>query len=135
MAKGKRIGTRRAARKRTLPSRSSLLHSLCITLCVVAWGFLVKAAIDFGTAARDGEHAAWAFLGLACVGAAACLFTGLIIGVRLLRSLGILTESAAVGAPDVDTAVAEQTRPSPAGEDSPTYAPPPAPYRGKRMAR
>lgn len=69
-----------------------MAYSLGITLSVVAWGWLVRAAIDFGTSAREGSASAWLFLALACVGAAACLFVGLILGTRLLRHLGIVTD-------------------------------------------
>lgn len=85
-----RGGARRAVRpRRDLPVRSVLLHALSVTACVVAWGYLVRAAIDFGTSGRSGESTAWVFLALACAGAAACLFIGLIIGARLLTVLGI----------------------------------------------
>lgn len=67
-----------------------MLSCLAITLCIVGWGYLVFAAIQFGTSAREGEGRGWLFLALACVGAAACLFAGLILIVRLLRSLGIV---------------------------------------------
>lgn len=63
--------------------------ALGVTLLVVAWGYLVKAAIDFGTSARGGEPAAWAFLGLASLGAVACLFVGLMLVARITRRLGI----------------------------------------------
>ncbi|MBD8870623.1 hypothetical protein [Nocardioides donggukensis] len=87
---GKRAGSRRAApRKRSLSLRSAFLLTLGLTVCVVAWGYLVVAAIDFGAAARGGESEAWWFLALACLGAAACLFTGLLLGARLLRALGL----------------------------------------------
>ena len=62
-----------------------------ITLCVVAWGYLVKAAIDFGTTARTGKTGstvAWAYLGLASLGAVACLFIGLMLVARIGRALG-----------------------------------------------
>jgi hypothetical protein len=59
-----------------------------ITLCVVAWGYLVKAAIDFGTTARGGESQAWTYLGLASLGAVACLFIGLMLVARIGRVLG-----------------------------------------------
>jgi hypothetical protein len=59
---------------------------------VVAWGYLVYAAIDFGTAARGGSSSAWTFMGLACVGAIACLFVGLLLVARLMRVLGITEE-------------------------------------------
>jgi len=63
---------------------------VAITVCIVAWGYLVYAAIDFGaTARRDGSGGAWALLGLASVGAIACLFLGLMLLVRLSRALGI----------------------------------------------
>lgn len=89
---GKRVGSRRAARKRSWPTRKTLLLTLAVTLCVVAWGYLVLAAIDFGATARSGESGAWLFLGLACLGATACLFAGLMLGARLLRSLGIIAD-------------------------------------------
>jgi len=83
-------GARRAARpQRSFPTRTVLLLALAVTLCVVAWGYLVNAAIDFGTAARGGEGAAWWFLALACLGAAACLFAGLMLGSRLASALGL----------------------------------------------
>jgi RsiW-degrading membrane proteinase PrsW (M82 family) len=62
-------------------------YALAITLAVVAWGYLVWAAIDFGSSARDGEAGAWWLLGLAAVGAVACLFAGLMLVARLVRTL------------------------------------------------
>jgi hypothetical protein len=56
---------------------------------VVAWGYLVYLAIDFGTSARSGQTGSWALLALASIGAVACLFTGLLLIARLLRTLGI----------------------------------------------
>ena len=61
-----------------------------ITLSVVAWGYLVYAAIDFGANARAGESGSWALLVLASVGAVACLFVGLLLVARLLRMLGVM---------------------------------------------
>jgi hypothetical protein len=58
--------------------------ALGITASVVAWGYLVYLAIDFGTSARDGENRAWAFLALATVGAISCLFLALTLGSRLV---------------------------------------------------
>ena len=58
---------------------------------MVAWGYLVYAAIDFGSTARGGDPTAWWFLALASVGAVACLFFALMLVVRLLRRLGITT--------------------------------------------
>ena len=70
---------------------------------------LVKTAVDFGTAARGGESAAWGFLAIACLGAAACLFIGLILVARLLRALGITTGD--TPAPPSDTPAAPPRQP------------------------
>lgn len=78
---------------------------------MVAWGYLVYAAIDFGTAARNGSGgSAWSFMALACLGAIACLFAGLLLVARLMRALGL-------------------TQPPPSGDT------PPRPVGGKRAAR
>lgn len=61
-----------------------------ITLCVVAWGYLVYAAIDFGSTARqDNDSSAWGFLAVAAVGAVACLFLGFILVARFARAMGL----------------------------------------------
>ena len=54
---------------------------------MVAWGYLVYLAIDFGTAARDGNSRGWWFLGLATIGAIACLFVAMMLGTRLASRL------------------------------------------------
>ena len=87
----------------------------------MAWGYLVWAAIDFGAAARGGDSAAWAFLALASLGAVACLFAGLMLGVRVMRLLGIVDADPAEGPAD------------PAAPSAPPR--PPAPKGGKRAAR
>ena len=86
---GKRAGSRKGARAPRTLNKAALVIGVGITLCVVAWGYLVYAAIDFGTAARGGESSAWTFMGLACLGAIACLFVGLLLVARLMRALGI----------------------------------------------
>lgn len=86
---GKRVGSRRGAKQRSAPTSSALALAAGITLCVVAWGYLVYLAIDFGTSARSGESGSWALLALASIGAIACLFTGLVLIARLMRALGI----------------------------------------------
>ena len=58
--------------------------SVLVTLTLVAWGVLVYAAIDFGREARSGEPDAWTFLAIAGLGAAACLFVTMILGMRLV---------------------------------------------------
>jgi len=64
-----------------------LLLALGITAAVVAWGYLVYLAIDFGTTARDGDATAWWLLGLATLGAIACLFAGMMLVARLVARL------------------------------------------------
>jgi cytosine/uracil/thiamine/allantoin permease len=86
---GKRAGSRRGPRRKRRFSRPLFLIALAVTGCVVAWGYLVVAAVDFGRSARGGEAAAWWFLGLATLGAVACLFVGLMLVARALRLLGI----------------------------------------------
>lgn len=66
-----------------------LALALGVTACVVAWGYLVLAAIDFGSSARSGDGAAWWFLVLAATGAVLCLFLGLVLVARAGRELGI----------------------------------------------
>ncbi|MCW2814399.1 MAG: hypothetical protein JWN84_1854 [Nocardioides sp.] len=63
--------------------------ALGVTASVVAWGYLVWAAIDFGTSARAGDGTAWWFLVLAALGAVLCLFLGLVLLARIGRALGI----------------------------------------------
>lgn len=86
---GKRAGSRRAERPQRTFRPRLLGLALAVTAAVVAWGYLVYAAIDFGTQARGGESAAWFFLALASVGAVACLFVGLMLIARLTRALGL----------------------------------------------
>ena len=56
---------------------------------MIAWGYLVLAAVDFGGSARTGTGIAWLFLALAAIGAAACLFVGIMLVLRLLATLGL----------------------------------------------
>jgi hypothetical protein len=92
-AQGRHAGPARLTEHDTAPARPRpaqgplLLLSLGITGAVVAWGYLVYLAIDFGTDARNGETAAWWLLGLATVGAIACLFVALMLGTRLVARL------------------------------------------------
>jgi hypothetical protein len=86
---GKRAGSRRAAPAPRKVNKAALLIGAAITVCVIAWGYLVYAAIDFGTDARAGDQRAWWFLATASVGAIACLFLGLVLVARITRALGI----------------------------------------------
>lgn len=85
----RRPGARRAdrpSRSRQWPKAAAL--ALGITLTLVAWGYLVSAAIDFGASARTGETAGWLFLALASLGAVGCLFVTLMLASRVLQVLG-----------------------------------------------
>lgn len=111
-----------------------------VTFCVVAWGYLVKAAIDFGTTARAGDATAWALLGLASLGAVACLFVGLMLVSRITRRLGITRDpSAAVTPvrriePGLHVEFPEDTAEVPTVRDLPAAAPRRA-AGGRRAAR
>lgn len=84
-------GRRRAAVKRSglgaVPTLVLLV--LGVALSVVAWVFLVRAAIDFGQTARGGQALAWAFAGGATVGAIGCLLLTFVLLARVGRVLGI----------------------------------------------
>ena len=82
-------GSARARRRSGGSGLSLLLLALGITACVVAWGYLVYAAVDFGGEARDGRDEAWTYLAVAAVGAAACLFIALMLIARLSRAIGL----------------------------------------------
>ena len=84
-----RRAERRTRARTAAPLRSKrrlLLLALGVTATLVAWGFLVWAAIDFGGQARAGAATAWAFLALATVGAAACLFVTLILAGKVIEA-------------------------------------------------
>ena len=92
-------GKRAAAKPRARFRPAILLLALGVTAAVVAWGYLVKAAIDFGVQARSGTSSAWLYLGLAALGAVACLFIGLMLISRLMRVLGITSPPREADAP------------------------------------
>lgn len=85
-----------------------------ITVAVVAWGFLVRSAIDFGVSARSGEDRAWWFLVLASVGAIACLFLAFVLVARLSRVLGITTAPSSRPPRGEDSSALEDTAERPA---------------------
>jgi hypothetical protein len=60
--------------------------------CGLAWVFLVRAAIEFGRLARDGQSLAWAFTAAATVGATACLLLMFVLAARVLVTVGVLSE-------------------------------------------
>jgi fatty acid desaturase len=115
----KHAGSRKAPRparpRRQINPRVGV-YAVGVTFCVVAWGYLVFAAIDFGGTAREGRGIAWLFLLVACIGAACCLFAGLMLGMRALIALGLITP--------------------PVNDDEPPTAPPvPRVPGGRRAAR
>ncbi len=129
---GKRAGSRRGAKPKASFNRPALVFAVAITVCLIAWGYLVYLAIDFGATARAGESTAWGLLALSSLGAVACLFAGLLFVSRLLRALGII--------PDRDSTADGPAPPTPAPTSSPQPIdiPPPAATRapgGRRAAR
>ncbi|WP_435771798.1 hypothetical protein [Nocardioides sp. SYSU DS0651] len=86
MGAGKRAGDRPKRRFRA----DLLLLAVGITFAIVAWGYLVFAAIDFGATARhEGDKAAWGFLAVAALGAMLCLFLAFMLAVRFARAIGL----------------------------------------------
>ncbi len=62
-----------------------------VVASAVAWVVLVRGAIVFGADAKSGESAAWAFMTVATVGAAACLLLGMALVTRAASMAGIGT--------------------------------------------
>lgn len=87
-----RAGARRGERRKRRFQPRLVAITAASVVALVAWGFLVWAAIDFGRAARGGDSQAWLFLAVASLGAVACLFLSLMLGTLLLRKLGILED-------------------------------------------
>ena len=130
------MGTRRGPKRQRPFSPSLLGLAGGVTLAVVAWGYLVYAAIDFGATARDGNPDAWWFLAVASLGAVACLFVGLMLIARLLRRLGITgdPQPAPPAAPSAASSAGSSTAPEPeaAAETRPVA---PRAVGGRRAAR
>ena len=105
----KHAGTRKGPKNAPTLRPKVLLLAAAVTAALVAWGYLVYLAIDFGTSARAGDSRAWWYLGLSSLGAVLCLFLGLVLIARLLRALGI-TE-----APDTSATPEQPLVPRPPG--------------------
>jgi len=98
-APGTRKGSRRAARPaRSLDRRTAALGAGTLA-AGVAWAALVYAGIRFGQSARDGDDAAWLFLVVATLGAVACLFLAMMLGLQVARALGVAPRSGSTKAP------------------------------------
>ncbi len=127
-SQGTRVGSRRGPKRKPSLQPPLLGLAVGVTLAVVAWGYLVYAAIDFGATARGGESQAWWFLAVASIGAVACLFIGLMLVARLLRRLGI-----SGGSPEPRVNAEPDTRPDTRPDTGP--AGPPRVPGGRRAAR
>ena len=108
---GKRRGARKGARPPRSVGRGAFLTALATTIAVIAWGYLVYAAIDFGSDARAGDARAWGFLALAAVGAAACLFAALLLGARMMKALGASGQARTPGTEGISPGSAGSGRP------------------------
>lgn len=84
-------GGRRAGQRPKARFRADLLGiALGITFALVAWGYLVIAAIDFGAQARhEDDSKAWALLAVASIGAMLCLFLAFLLATRFSRAAGL----------------------------------------------
>lgn len=120
-------GKHAGARKAPKPQKSSrfpvaaLGYAFALTACVVAWGYLVWLAIDFGTTARAGNASAWWLLGLATLGAMACLFVGLLLAARLGHVVG-LASPATVPPPQLAVPSQPSSSPSTASPSAVSHA-------------
>ena len=80
-------GRRRAEKPKRPDRRKNLARFALLVLGVLvagaAWVFLVRAAIDFGGAARDGTTAAWFVCGAATLGATGCLLLVFVLCARI----------------------------------------------------
>lgn len=98
-APGTRKGSRRAARPSRALSRRTVALGAGAAAAGVAWGALVYAGIRFGQSARGGDGSAWIFMVVAALGAVACLFLALMLGIQVARALGVAPRSSSAGAP------------------------------------
>jgi hypothetical protein len=89
-------GGRRANRERGSITSTSLPYVLALLLGAVlsgiAWVYLVRAAIEFGRLARDGQTEAWLYTLAASFGAVVCLFLLLVLVARALRAMGVIRD-------------------------------------------
>ena len=112
VAQGKRAGARPKRQLRPV----LLALALAVTAALVAWGYLVVAAIDFGTTARNGDGTAWWFLALAATGAMLCLFLGFVLAARVARELGLSRSPGSTAPPPTqDQASTPEAPPTPGG--------------------
>ena len=77
-------------------SSAPVFHLAALTVGAIltgtAWLYLVRAAIEFGVLARNGQSSAWLFTGAASLGAVVCLVLFLALVGRGLRTLGFLSD-------------------------------------------
>lgn len=116
----KHSGSRRGPKKRSLPPPGVFGLALAMTAAVIAWGYLVFLAIDFGTSVRSGQTQAWWFLAMTSVGAVLCLFLGLVLVARILRAVGLTS------APPTDQADTEERAPAASPDRKDDHGPRPS---------
>jgi hypothetical protein len=89
-------GRRRAEKTRTArasgPTLRLVATALGVTVSAAAWFFLVRAAIDFGQAARDGRSIAWLFTIAATLGATLCLVLVFVLCARGWKDAGLASD-------------------------------------------
>lgn len=88
-------GRRRADRRAEPPPRrwsGALLVALGVLAAAGAWVFLVRAAIDFGQAGRNGQGLAWVVCAAATLGAAVCLLLVFVLVARGWALLGLRSD-------------------------------------------
>ncbi len=77
---------------RSVPVRTVVGYAAGVLVSGAAWVFLVFAAIDFGTTAREGEGLGWVFMSLAALGAIGCLLLALVLAGRAMMATGIVSD-------------------------------------------
>jgi hypothetical protein len=97
-SQGTPVGTPRGGARRAAKPKRSLQPKLVALgvgslAALVAWGVLVWVAVDSGRSARGGDSGKWVYLGVASVGAVACLFLCLWLFTVLLRRAGIIEDN------------------------------------------
>ncbi len=89
-------GRRRAEKVKAEARSKRLPYVVALCLGVVgagaAWVYLVRAAIDFGQAARDGKMVAWGICGAATIGAAVCLLLAFVLVARIWAAFGLASD-------------------------------------------
>jgi hypothetical protein len=89
---GRRVNRERARAPGLPVLAMTTAMALGAILSAVAWVFLVRAAVEFGRLARQGNAGAWAFTLGASVGATVCALLVLVLVARALRTVGLIRD-------------------------------------------